>query len=243
MKALRHFFILITIIMSQASAAQEDVKNVSSKIESDFKEGMLSLKATATNKMATYQELNYLFISIKKGGSGNISNNKQSGKFTLEPDESKILSKMNVNIQKNDVLKIYLYIKDEQTQKLISKDSLEINAQKYNDQISSVKEDAIFELKGLTIDETKTKIGKDFYDLFYMEYSKLPEKFANAITIGELPSMGRSSQISVAVEDKTVYNFMSNPSDDFLKEQANVSMKILLDYYQKKTLIKNEFKY
>lgn len=243
MKTLRILSTLIILSISQIFAAQEDAQNISSKIESAFTEGMLSLKATATNNMSTHQELNYLFISIKKGGSGNISNNKQSGKFTLQPDESKILSQMNVNVQKNDFLKIYLYIKDEQTQKLLSKDSLEINAQKFKDQISSVSEDAIFELKGLTIDDTKTKIGKDFYDLFYMEYSKLPEKFANAVTIGELPSMGRSSQISVVVEDKTVYNFMSNPSDDFLKEQASMTMKILLDYYQKKTLIKNEFKY
>lgn len=243
MQTFRQILILSILCLSKLFFAQDEVQNISSKIESTFTEGMLSLKATATNKTSTYHELNYLFLSIKKGGSGNISNNKQSGKFTLKPNESKILSEMNVNIQKNDVLKIYLYIKDEQTQKLVSKDSLEINAQQFKNQISTIQEDAIFELKGLTIDETKTKVGKDFYDLFYMEYSKLPEKFGYAVTIGELLSMGRGSQISVTVEDKPVYNFMSNPNDDFLKEQANLTMKILLDYYQKKALIKNEFKY
>lgn len=243
MKTLCNILLILILGISDYYSAQEENKSISSKIENNFTEGILKLKASATNKSTNYQELNYLFISIKKGGSGNISNNKQSGKFTLNPQETKQLSELSINVQKNDAVKIFLYIKDEQTQKLLSKDSLEINPQKFQNKISKVNEDDIFELKGLTIDETKTKIGKDFYDLFYLEYTKLPEKFGNAITIGELPSVGRSSQISVVVEDKTVYNFMSNPNDDFLKEQANITMKILLDYYQKKSLIKNEFKY
>ena len=243
MKTLRLILLISLLSFSGKLLAQEDKKSISSKIESVFVEGILKLKASATNNSNTYKELNYLFVSIKKGGSGNLSNNKQSGKFTLNPEESKPLSEMSINVQKNDAIKIFLYIKDEQTQILLSKDSLEINAQKFQNKISNINEDEIFELKGLTIDETKTKIGKDFYDLFFMEYSKLPEKFGNTVTIGELPSFGRSSQISVVVEDKTLYSFMSNPSDDFLKEQANMTMKILLDYQQKKSLIKNEFRY
>lgn len=243
MKTLSQILFALFLLTSGKAKAQDEPQKISSKIESIFEEGMLKLKATATNQTATHQELNYLFVSIKKGSSGNLSNNKQSGKFVLKPEETKPLSEMSVNIQKNDAIKIFLYIKDEQTQKLLSKDSLEINSQKFEKKISQVNEDEIFELKGLTIDETKTKIGKDFYDLFYLEYSKLTDKYVNAVTVNELPTIGRSSQISIIVEDKTIHNFASTPSEDYLKEQANLTMKILQDYYKKKNLIKNEFKY
>ena len=243
MKTLSLILIILTLSISEKIFAQEENEKISSKIESVFVEGILKLKASATNQSTNYKELNYLFVSIKKGGAGNISNNKQSGKFTLNPEETKQLSELNINIQKNDAVKIFLYNKDEQTQKLLSKDSLEINGKKFQNRLSNVQENEIFELKGLTIDETKTKIGKDFYDVFYMEYTKLPEKFGNTVTISELPTIGRSTQISVVVEDKPLYSFMSNPSDEFLKEQANLTMRILIDYYQKKSLIKNEFRY
>lgn len=234
---------LLLLMIPVKTIAQEETGHITSKIENTFVEGILKLTATATNQTQEYQELNYLFVSIKKGGSGNLSNNKQSGKFTLQPDETKQLSEININIKKKDAVKVFLYIKDEQTQKLLSKDSLEINAQKFENKISKVNENDLFEIKGLTIDETKTKVGKDFYDIFYLMYSNANEKSSSAVTINELPTIGRSSQISVVVEDKTLYSFVSNPAEDFLKEQANLTMKIIKDYFQKKTLIKNEFIY
>lgn len=223
--------------------AQQEKSEISSKIESQFMEGQITLKATASNQSSSYREFNYLFMSIKKGKSGNLSNNKQSGKFTLKPDENKMLSQISINIQKNDALKVFLFIKEEGTDKLVSKDSLEINANMFRDKITNINEDEIFELKGLTIDQTKTKAGKDFYDLFYMEYSKLSEKSSSAITIEELPTMGRGSQISIGLDDKTIYSFMANPSEEYLSEQAILSVKIILDYNRKKTLLRNEFRY
>lgn len=244
MKNLYKIFALTLILFAMNMNAQDEKNAVSAKIESNFVEGMMSLKGTASNKSNSYKELNYLFVSIKRGGTGNLSNNKQSGKFTLKPEETKTLSQMTVNIQKNDALKVFLYIKDDQTDQLVSKDSLELNSKSFNEKISNVHEDEIFELKGLTIDQTKTKSGKDFYDLFYLEYSKLPEKISNAITIDELPSSGQQgSQISIGLDDKMLYSFVANPNEDYLSEQANISIRIIMDYYSRSRLIKNEFRY
>lgn len=234
--------LIVTTIFSIASAQEEDNK-ITAKIESQDVEGIIRLKAFATNETTSYQELNYLFVSIKKGNSGNLSNNKQSGKFTLKPDETKQLSEIAVNLQKSDALKVFLYIKDEQTQALVSKDSIIINGKDMQTKLSRTDESEIFELKGLTIDDTKTKIGKDFYDYFYLEYSKLPEKSTSSITISELPTNGRNSQISVEIDDKTINSFISNPNEDYLKEQASLTLKILQDYDRRKDLIRNEFRY
>jgi hypothetical protein len=222
--------------------AQEE-KKVVAKIESEFVENQVKLKAIVTNNTNIYKELNYLLVSIKKGDGGNLSNNKQSGKFSLNPNEVKNLSEININLEKKDALKAFLYIKDEESQKLIAKDSLELNSNLFKKKVSKVEEDVVFELRGLTIDETKSKIGKDFYDIFYIQYSQIPDKSNSAITISELPVRGTNGQINIEMDDKVIYSFMTNPSEDYLKEQLANSLRYIKEFNAKKNLIKNEFIY
>jgi len=242
---MKKFYSLILcsfIFLSVSISGQED-KKINAKIESKIMEGQINLKAVVTNSTAIYKELNYLLVSIKKGSGGNLSNNQQSGKFSINPNETKVLSEINVNLEKKDALKVFLYVKDEETQKLIAKDSLELNNDSFKKKVSKVEEDVVFELKGLTIDETKSKVGKDFYDFFYLQYSQLPDKSNSAITISELPGRGTNGQINVEIDDKVVYSFMTNPSEDYLKEQLTNSLKYIKEFNAKKNLIKNEFIY
>lgn len=239
------FILLISAVLCfpVLNVKAQDEKKIVAKIESKDTEGQLKLSATVTNNSRTYQELNYLLVSIKKGNGGNLSNNKQSGKFSLNPNETKKLSEININISDKDALKTFLYIRDEQTQKLVSKDSLEINRNSFQKKLSKVEEEESSELKGLTIDETKSKVGKDFYDAFYLQYSQLPEKSNFAITISELPSRGTNGQISIMIDDKQIYSFMTNPNEDYQKEQLTMAFRYIKDYNAKKNLIKNEFLY
>ncbi|MFN1217378.1 curli-like amyloid fiber formation chaperone CsgH [Chryseobacterium kwangjuense] len=230
------------IFLSATVDGQED-KKVTARIESSVLENQIRLKAVVNNNTAVYKELNYLLVSIKKGNGGNLSNNQQGGKFSINPNEVKVLSEINVNLEQKDALKAFLYVKDEETQKLIAKDSLELNTDLFKKKTAKVEEDAVFELRGLTIDETKTKVGKDFYDLFYLQYSQLPDKSSGAVTISELPLRGTSGQISIQIDDKVIYSFMTNPNDDYLKEQLAASLKYIKEFNAKKNLIKNEFIY
>jgi len=228
--------------LSVWSYGQED-KKVNARIESSLLENQVILKAVVMNNTTVYKELNYLLVSIKKGNGGNLSNNQQSGKFSVNPNEVKILSEISVNLESKDALKAFLYIRDEETQKLVAKDSLELNGDLFKKKTARIEEDTAYELRGLTIDETKTKVGKDFYDLFYMQYSQLPDKSGSAITITELPLRGTSGQINIQIEDKIIYSFMTNPSEDYLKEQLTYSLKYIKEFNAKKNLIKNEFIY
>lgn len=236
--SLYTFFIFLSVFVY----GQEDRK-VNARLEQSFLENQMKLKAVAVNNTAVYKELNYLLVSIKKGGSGNLSKNQQSGKFSINPNEAKVLSEINLNLDPQDALKAFLYIRDEETQKLIAKDSVELNGDLFRKKSAKVEEEAVFELKGLTIDETKTKVGKDFYDLFYMQYNQQPDKSGSIITIAELPLRGTSSQINVQIDDKVIYSFMINPAEDYLKEQLAFSLKYIKEFNAKKNLIKNEFIY
>lgn len=232
------FFIFLSVFVY----GQEDRK-VIARIESSTVENQIQLKAVVTNNTTIYKELNYLLVSIKKGNGGNLSNNKQSGKFSINPNEVKILSEINVNLDKKDALKAFLYIKDEESQKLIAKDSLELNSDLFKKKVARIEEDVFYELKGLTIDETKSKVGKDFYDLFYIQYSQLPDKGNSAVTITELPVRGTSGQINIEIDDKVVYSFITNPGEDYLKDQLGATLKYIKEFNTRKNLIKNEFIY
>ncbi|WP_076445329.1 CsgE family curli-type amyloid fiber assembly protein [Chryseobacterium sp. RU37D] len=232
------FFVFLSILVY----GQED-KKVTAKIESSMVENQIKLKAIVTNGTPIYKELNYLLISIKKDFGGNLSNNKQSGKFSINPNEVKTLSETNINLEKKDALKAFLFIKDEETQKLIAKDSLELNNDLFKKKVAKIEEEVFYELSGLTIDETKSKVGKDFYDLFYIQYSQLPDKSNSVVTISELPIRGTNGQINVEIDDKIVYSFLTNPSEDYLKEQLSATFKYIKDFNAKKNLIKNEFIY
>ncbi|WP_288448450.1 CsgE family curli-type amyloid fiber assembly protein [uncultured Chryseobacterium sp.] len=228
--------------LSVRGYGQED-KKINARIENSFLENQVILKAIVMNNTTVYKELSYLLVSIKKGNGGNLSNNQQSGKFSVNPNEVKMLSEISVNLEPKDALKAFLYIRDEETQKLVAKDSLELNSDLFKKKTAKIEEDTAYELRGLTIDETKTKVGKDFYDLFYMQYSQLPDKSSSAVTITELPLRGTSGQINIQIEDKIIYSFMTNPAEDYLKEQLVYSLKYIKEFNAKKNLIKNEFIY
>ncbi|WET49020.1 curli-like amyloid fiber formation chaperone CsgH [Chryseobacterium indologenes] len=236
--SLNTFFVFLFIMVY----GQED-KKVTARIESSTLENQIKIKAVVVNNTAVYKELNYLLISIKKGAGGNLSNNQQRGKFSVNPNEVKVLSEINVNLESKDALKAFLYIRDEESKALVAKDSLELNSDLFKKKTAKIEDDAVYELKGLTIDETKTKVGKDFYDMFYIQYSQLPDKSSSAITISELPLRGTSGQINIQIDDKIIYSFMTNPAEDYLKEQLTFSLKYIKEFTAKKNLIKNEFIY
>ncbi|WP_228452287.1 curli-like amyloid fiber formation chaperone CsgH [Chryseobacterium sp. c4a] len=232
------FFVFLSIL----GYGQED-KKVTARIESSMLENQIKMKAVIVNNTAVYKELNYLLISIKKGSGGNLSNNQQSGKFSINPNEVKVLSEISVNLETQDALKAFLYVRDEQSKVLVAKDSLELNSDLFKKKTAKIEDDAVYELRGLTIDETKTKVGKDFYDMFYIQYSQLPDKSSSAITISELPLRGTSGQINIQIDDKIIYSFMTNPGEDYLQEQLAFSLKYIKEFTAKKNLIKNEFIY
>lgn len=125
-----NLIILVAMLISNSTIAQEKKEGIKAKIFSEINNNLISINNSAINNSDYYGELEYLFVSIKKSKEGNMSSNKQSGKFSLSPKSTKKLSETTVNLGANDELKCYLYIKDENTKELISKDSLIINSKK-----------------------------------------------------------------------------------------------------------------
>jgi hypothetical protein len=232
--------VLVTFFMISKISAQQN-NAVSAKIITENKEGQIKLKAVASNQSDLYSDLNYIMVSVKKGKGGN-STNKQSGKFSLNPKETKTLSEMNINLSKNDGLKVFLFLKNEETDQVVSKDSLEINGKEFTSDVSYIPESNL-ELTGLTIDDTKTRIGQIFYDSFFKKYNQISQKFEGTITISEMPTFGRNTRILLTVDDQLIHAFLSKPDEESLDAEADKALANLIEYNSRNSLRNKEFKY
>jgi len=218
-----------------ASGYSQD--NIKAKIITKIRDNLIGIKAVAQNNDETIKEdYNYLLFSLKKGAQGNYSKNSQSGVFSLTPGQEKELSILKVNIQKNEELKIFLFIR--KNGHLVSKDSANIYGAIYKKKKAINEND--FVLKGIVLDEVITKIGKDFHDYFYQAYNNSGNKYPFVIVIKEKPYFGRSSIISIEVEDKKVLEFYSKPDEDYLKSEVRTALRNLSFFAkQRKLLFKN----
>lgn len=232
--------ILVMFSLYNKVSAQKNAA-VTGKIVTDNHEGGLKIKAVASNSSEIYGDLNYIMVSVKKGKSGS-STNKQSGKFSLKPKETKTLSEMNINLSKNDGLKVFLFLKDEESDQVVSKDSLEINGDQFDSEVSYIPESNL-ELAGLTIDDTKTRIGQSFYDSFFKKYNQLQTKLEGTVTVSEMPTFGRNTRIVVTIDDQVIHAFLSKPDEESIEAEADKALASLISYNSRNSLRNKEFKY
>lgn len=210
--------------------------NITPSIKVNEAENILSLKAFVLNNDEVIHNLNYLLIAVKKSGSNNLSTNKQEGQFIITAFEKKNLSEIRLNINKGDEIKSYLFIRDEIKNELVAKDSIVINYGEKDSEIKTGnKNEALlskddFVIKGLVIDQTKTKFGRDFFDFFYSAYNLMNEKFPFITTITEIPSVGRTSIIQIEDRDKLLHSFRVEPKEEYIKMQVDYTLKRLNQY-------------
>lgn len=91
------------------------------------------------------------------------------------------------------------------------------------------------EIDGLLVDDTKTKAGKDFYDLFYGEWEAPKNAKDFTITISEKPFRLTSTIIMVSINDNSVYQAFLQPRMDIIEaitEEAIFNTQSYLTYYE-----------
>lgn len=238
-RSLTLFFVLLFYV--SFSFSQQEKLKVKGDIKLEKQDGLLLLRAQVVNEEQFFiDELEYNLFALKKSANGNLSNNKQSGDFTLAPNEEKYLSTLRINLGAEDKLESFLFIKYKG--KLIHRDTLFINVKKgkkVNQQQRVVNNELDYRIKGIVIDEALTRMGKDFHDFFYTEYVVSNRKYPYIIKIKERPAMGRSSIIFVEVEGNKVHEFLARPEEDYLKQNVAMTMRLLTNYQKTRLAIKN----
>jgi len=86
------------------------------------------------------------------------------------------------------------------------------------------------EIDGLLVDDTKTKTGKDFYDLFYSRWE--PPKGAKnyTISVSEKPFRLTSTLIVVSINDNPVYQSILQPRQDIVEGLSDDAISTTYSY-------------
>jgi len=85
------------------------------------------------------------------------------------------------------------------------------------------------EIGGLVIDETRSKMGKDFFNLFY-QYWEAPENAQNfMLTIEEQPVPSLGTLVTVKIDDRQVYRSRLQPRYAVIESMAKRAVAI--SYY------------
>jgi curli production assembly/transport component CsgE len=87
-----------------------------------------------------------------------------------------------------------------------------------------------FEIDGLVVDETLTKVGRDFYDIFYSNWEAPPKVNNYSVSIKERPLRGRGFQIVIDVNGTEINEMNLQPQYEMIAEAALQGVYITLDY-------------
>lgn len=223
-------FILLFANM-QTISSQTVYKEVKAKIEVEEIENILSITGTAENLKAVYKNISFKLSVFKKNKSNdNKSSNMQDGRMTLEPINKVILSKTQINRGKDDQIIVLLLIYDEDNV-IIGKDRI-VFGQEEEPKVSVLKPNDGLEMIGIVSNETKTKLGNDFYDFFYSEFSKLKINSNKIIYVQEELTFGRTTKIIVNIDGEIIEEFIARPEEDFLKYMSQTASSKVFKYFK-----------
>ncbi|QIP16278.1 hypothetical protein G8759_28375 [Spirosoma aureum] len=97
----------------------------------------------------------------------------------------------------------------------------------------------------LILDNSRTKVGKDFYDLFYKYWTALPTQADTTqqrrltsvvpsvdvvIMIEEIPSPGTANQILISIDDEPVWQQFVQARYDLLESDAQYALNTVRQY-------------
>jgi len=232
-------FILIifsTLLFSTKSYTQVYNKSVAAKIFTKSENDVIYITGSAFNKTEIDQSLYYVLSVIKNNpNNSNRSKNEQRGRFVLNSGQKKELSSTTLNLNSTEkdrviVLLLIYNIDDE----IVGKDRIVFNDHTNNEDVilkeklsKQLKETDVDEnnddgivLRGIVLQDIKTKPARDFYKIFYSDYTLQQINSKQIIEIEEVFILSNRTVIRVLVGDKLVYRFLAQSQEDYLKKNS-----------------------
>ena len=117
-----------------------------------------------------------------------------------------------------------------ETQKKLESIIKSLRQQIEDEQTEKEHRDPALELDGLVINETRTRIGQDFYDYFYTLW-EAPAKIADyTVYIEEKPIGIVGSWVSIKVNDTYIYRNRHTPRREELENSAEQAVALVRQY-------------
>ncbi|QNE42001.1 hypothetical protein F1C16_20460 (plasmid) [Hymenobacter sp. NBH84] len=86
----------------------------------------------------------------------------------------------------------------------------------------------VLEIEGLVIDQTLTKIGHDFYSLFYAQWDVPASLGAYTVVVRERPNRGISALISIEANDDMIVEMPLLPNYEAMEEAVTYALGLTI---------------
>ncbi|MCK8521822.1 hypothetical protein M0D21_09585 [Aquimarina sp. D1M17] len=225
-KLVLFFLLVFEVVVGQYTNIE-----VVAKIKSETLDETISVVGTARNTTEVYKSLKYSFVVFRTDDQNNLSKNIQEDRFTLEANEVKELSTVTINVKETDKIVVLLLVYEED--KIIGKDRFAFNEEKKEKVV--IQEDSSddgIELKGIVIEETKTKPGRDFFEFFYNAYTLNQINGSKIVGVYETLSFGRTTILRVKIEDNVIHQFIGKPDLEYLEQMSKIAIRKVYKYFK-----------
>ncbi len=89
---------------------------------------------------------------------------------------------------------------------------------------------ADIEIDGLIVDETVTKMGRDFYQVFYSNWEAPPNFRDYTLKLSEKPMRGIGTMIIIEINDQVVAESPLQPRYDIIESIAKQAVQVCYNY-------------
>lgn len=249
---------VLLLLFTASSFGQFYNTEIEAKIYLKKNNEFIEIKGASFNKTNLSQSLRYVLSVIRTDSETKDKTKRdQSGRFVLGPRLKTNLS--NTTISANDPARIIiLLLIYSEADKIVGKDRLVLNDDPANNDkdaivintpideiakavvddtstdVNTNAEDGIV-LRGIVVEESKTKPGRDFYKLFYSAYVQYNLNSKAIVTVKEVFALGRNTKAEVYVGDTLVFTFFLKPQQGFLKEMTNAAIYYVNSHMQRQT--------
>jgi curli production assembly/transport component CsgE len=86
------------------------------------------------------------------------------------------------------------------------------------------------EIGEMVFDETITKVGRDFYELFFNNWSNPTQIKDFSITISEKPMPGVGTQITVTIDEQEILKQFVRPNQEMIEMLSEYSVALVAQY-------------
>ncbi|QJX46577.1 hypothetical protein HMJ29_06345 [Hymenobacter taeanensis] len=111
-------------------------------------------------------------------------------------------------------------------------EALRLLLQATSDSAQAPRQQRTMEIEGLIVDQTISKVGHDFYDLFYTQFEAPAGTDDYVITLLEKPSRGTATLIMVSVNESDLLEMPLQPKAEYIEAAVAEAIGTVVAFLQ-----------
>jgi hypothetical protein len=236
-------FALVLMLYNSALMGQ-----VNSEVEAEIavlpRGSSLLLNILAVNKTDLNRSLMYKLSIVRNEEIGeDYAKEAFEKRFVLSPGERKTLQSILFDAENEPRTIVFILILEDG--EIIGKDRIVINGIEGEDTLKPmvVREDdfkptqkagpsEVGLMRGIVVEDTKTKPGRDFYRMFYGLYNQYNINGDRIVKVKEELAIGGNTEITILIDQEVIVRFFVNPQAAYLEEIAKQAVARVASHFE-----------